>query len=58
MTITLHWWMLPAVLLVGAIFFWFKAETAGGGCLDGLAEIVVALALTACALAVCVGHWI
>jgi hypothetical protein len=58
MTIALHWWMLPALLLLLALWQWWKAEHADGGCFSGLGEIFAAIALAAMALAVCAGHFL
>jgi cytochrome b561 len=58
MTISLHWWIVPALLAVFGVAFWIKAERASDPCFGGLFETFVALGFFGTALAVCVGHWL
>jgi cytochrome b561 len=58
MTITLHWWMVPAAIAVLGGFFWVKAGWADDGCFGGMAEMFASIGLFAVALAICVGHWL
>lgn len=58
MTITLHWWLVPALLLLMALWQWWKAEHASDGCFSGIGEMFAAIALASMALAVCIGHFL
>lgn len=58
-TITLHWWYVPALLVAVAVAIMLNGRyRPGGGMFDGLAEVMFAGLLILLAVAVCVGHWL
>jgi hypothetical protein len=58
MTITLHWWALPAALVVIAAVFVALSYRDRGGMLDGLGEGIVALFFVVCAAMIVLGHYL
>lgn len=57
-SITLHWWAVPAVLLLLALVMYVSGWRRRGGMFDGLGECMTAVFLALLALAVCLGHWL
>lgn len=55
MTITLHWWMFPAALVLCAIA-WLVVGWNRSGFLGGLAEAMIAFVLVMCAVMFTAGH--
>lgn len=58
MTITLHWWYVPVVLLLLALVVAVSGWRSRGGMFDGVAEAMMAVFLVLLALAFCLGHWL
>lgn len=54
MTITLHWWMVPAALVLLGVCALIRAPSG----LEGLAHGFVGTVMFGLAFAVCLGHWL
>ena len=56
MTIPLHWWYVPVLLLGLALWFWWKGSTVDGW--DALPAYVFAFVAGVAAVAVCLGYFL
>lgn len=57
MTIHLHWWAIPLLVVFVGLFIAWRHEDQGGYMPDFTGPLVIFVAIVI-ALALCVGHWL